>query len=207
MRRAPPLGIVHVITLLLSQLPIRSADSRPSLCEPGITGNGPFSSSLSSKCSLMARMPAMISAGGCTCTRPAFIVHGPNPATLLRSRTAIVRSWCQTTFQLEALVLLKKIPRTAKHLIPRTASHSVTHWLRACDGPDTWNGQKISLRVPGVVKLLAKGFYGCFIQAHRQDGKAIFFQDAGRGSAIGVQVVGAHRSIMLAKAARQVHLR
>ena len=70
----------------------------------------------------MARIPRMISAGGCTCKTPAFIVHGPNPSTSLRSRTAIVKSWCHTTFQFELRVLLKKIPLTAKHFGPRTDS-------------------------------------------------------------------------------------
>lgn len=64
----------------------------------------------------------MTSGGGCTCKIPAFIVHGPNPQTSARSRTAIVKSWCQTTFQFELRVLLKKIPRTAKHSGPSTDS-------------------------------------------------------------------------------------
>jgi hypothetical protein len=53
---------------------------------------------------------------------PAFVVHGPNPSTSLCSRTAIVKSWCQTTFQFELRVLLKKIPLTAKQLAPKTVS-------------------------------------------------------------------------------------
>ena len=64
----------------------------------------------------------MISAGGCTCKTPAFTVHGPNPSTSPRSRTAIVKSWCHTTFQFELRVLLKRIPLTAKHRGPRTTS-------------------------------------------------------------------------------------
>jgi hypothetical protein len=70
----------------------------------------------------MARRSLITSCGGCTCKIPAFIVHGPNPLTFARSRTAIVKSWCQTTFQFELRVLLNKIPRTAKHSGPSTAS-------------------------------------------------------------------------------------
>jgi hypothetical protein len=92
------------------------------MCEPQITRKGPFSGPLSSRCSLMESIPLMKSAGGCTCQTPAFLVHGPKPLTSLRSRTAIVRSWCQTTFQFELCVLLKKIPLTAKQFGPRTLS-------------------------------------------------------------------------------------
>src|SRR5258707_10259042 len=63
----------------------------------------------------MARIPLITSTGGCTCKTPAFTVHGPNPSTSLRSRTAIVKSWCQTTFQFELRVLLKKIPLPQNH--------------------------------------------------------------------------------------------
>jgi hypothetical protein len=122
MSSAPPLGMVQVTEFPFSQLLISSAESRPFLCELGITRNGPLSSLLSSRCSLTARIPLMTSAGGCTCTTPAFAVHGPNPSTSLRSRIAIVTSWCQTTFQFELRVLLKKIPLTAKHFGPRTVS-------------------------------------------------------------------------------------
>jgi hypothetical protein len=122
MINAPPLGTVQVTEFPLSQFPICSAVSRPSRCEPAITRNGPLSIPLSSRCSLMARMPLITSAGGCTCKTPAFFVHGPKPLVSLRSRTAIVKSWCQTTFQFELRVLLKKIPLTAKHSGPRTLS-------------------------------------------------------------------------------------
>jgi hypothetical protein len=70
----------------------------------------------------MAIIPCIICAGGCTCTISDLIVQGPNPSTSLRSRTAIVKSWCQATFQFELRVLLKKIPRTAKHFGPKTLS-------------------------------------------------------------------------------------
>lgn len=122
MTSAPPLGTVQVTDVSLFQFPTCSAESRPLRCEPAITRKGPLSIPLSSTCSLIARMPLMTSGGGCTCTIPAFIVHGPNPLTSARSRTAIVKSWCQTTFQFELRVLLKKIPRTAKHAGPSTAS-------------------------------------------------------------------------------------
>ena len=122
MSSAPPLGTAQVTQFPFSQRAISSVENRPSPCEPAIMRNGPLSSPLSSRCSLMASMPLMTSVGGCTCQTPAFNVHGPNPSTLLRSRTAIVRSWCQTTFQFELWVLLKKIPLTAKHFGPRTVS-------------------------------------------------------------------------------------
>ena len=122
MTSAPPLGTVQVTAVSLFQFAICSAESRPLRCEPAITRKGPLSSPLSSTCSLIARRPLITSGGGCTCKIPAFIVHGPNPLTSERSRTAIVKSWCQTTFQFELRVLLKKIPRTATHSGPSTAS-------------------------------------------------------------------------------------
>jgi hypothetical protein len=122
MTSAPPLGTVQVTEVSLFQFPICSAESRPLRCEPAITRNGPLSIPLSSTCNLMARRPPITSGGGCTCKIPAFIVHGPNPLTSARSQTAIVKSWCQTTFQFEPRVLLKKIPRTAKHSAPNTVS-------------------------------------------------------------------------------------
>jgi len=122
MSNAPPLGTAQLTQFRFSHRAISSAESRPSLCDPEITRNGPLSSPLSSRCSLMEIMPLMTSAGGCTCQTSAFLVHGPNPLSSLRSRTAIVRSWCQTTFQFELGVLLKKIPLTAKQCGPRTLS-------------------------------------------------------------------------------------
>jgi hypothetical protein len=122
MTKAPPLGTVQVTALCLLQFPICSAESRPSRCEPGNTRKGPFSVALSSKCSLMASRPLITSGGGCTCKIPAFLVHGPNPLTSARCRMAIVKSWCQTTFQFELRVLLKKSPRTAKHSGPSMLS-------------------------------------------------------------------------------------
>src|SRR5260370_22976324 len=122
MSRAPPLGTTQVTQLPFSERTISSAESRPALCEPAITRNGPLPRPLSSRCSLMARMSRKTSTGGCTCKTPAFVVHGSSPLTSLRSQTAIVRSWCQTTFQFEVWVLLKKIPLTAKHFGPRTVS-------------------------------------------------------------------------------------
>ena len=50
----------------------------------------------------------MISAGGWTCKTPAFIVHGPNPSTSQRSRTAIVKSRYHVTFQFDSSVLLNR---------------------------------------------------------------------------------------------------
>jgi hypothetical protein len=122
MSRAPPLGTTQLTQSPFSERAISAADSRPCMCDPEITRNGPLSRPLSSRCSLMESIPLMTSAGGCTCQTPAFLVHGPNPLSSLRSRTAIVRSWCQATFQFELGVLLKKIPLTAKHCGPRTLS-------------------------------------------------------------------------------------
>jgi hypothetical protein len=122
MTNAPPLGTVQVTAVSLFQLPICSAESRPLRCEPAITRKGPLSVPLSSKCSRTARRLLMTSGGGCTCKTPAFVVHGPNPLASPRSRTAIVKSWCQTTFQFEVPVLLKKIPRTAKQSGPSMVS-------------------------------------------------------------------------------------
>jgi len=99
-------------------------ERQPTWWEPGMTRSGPLPGWLSSRCSRTVNISAITDAGGCTWRTPALIDHGPNCAKFFRSRTAMVRSWCQTTFQLESAVLLNKIPRTAKDFLPRTLSTS-----------------------------------------------------------------------------------
>jgi hypothetical protein len=63
----------------------------------------------------------------CTCKIPAFVVHGPNPLTSARSRTAIVKSWCQTTFQIELRGLIEENPSDRKALWAKYGHHDFTH--------------------------------------------------------------------------------
>jgi probable HAF family extracellular repeat protein len=63
----------------------------------------------------------------CTCKIPAFVVHGPNPLTSARSRTAIVKSWCQTTFQFELRGLIEENPSDRKALWAKYGHHDFTH--------------------------------------------------------------------------------
>ena len=57
-----------------------------------VTKSGAFVAVTGSRCSRKVSICSRISIGGATCRRPAFMVHGPKPATSLRSRTTIVRS-------------------------------------------------------------------------------------------------------------------
>jgi hypothetical protein len=67
-----PKTIVNVVTVVHIVLPLfvhsatSSAEKRPCPWEPGITRNGPFSSPLSSRCNLTARIRLRTPAGGCT---------------------------------------------------------------------------------------------------------------------------------------------
>src|SRR2546421_7962014 len=54
-----------------------------------------------------------------------------------RSRTTMVKSWCQTTFQLASWVLLKNVALTAKQFFPRTVS------ARTRTGADPANSRTI----------------------------------------------------------------
>jgi hypothetical protein len=163
MSRAPPLGTTQVTQLPFSERAISSAESRPSRCDPEITRNGPLSRPLSSRCSLMESIPLMTSGGGCTCQTSSFLVHGPNPLTSLRSRTAIVRSWCQTTFQFELGVLLKKNPSDGKAAGPEDTLHDLANGFRGSQLVNTRNRQNVSLWVSTVVKVFAEKVYRALI--------------------------------------------
>jgi hypothetical protein len=101
-RSAPPLGAAHITLCRSFQVAISDGERQPTLWEPGMTRSGPLAAWLSSKCNRRANIPAITEAGGYTCCTPALIDHGPKWVTSFRSRTAIVRSWCQTAFQLES---------------------------------------------------------------------------------------------------------
>jgi hypothetical protein len=80
----------------------------------------PLSSEHESKCNLSEIISLSVETGGCTCGIASFTDQGPKPGKSTLSLTAIVKSWCQVTYQLESGVLSKKIARTGRAFTPMT---------------------------------------------------------------------------------------
>jgi hypothetical protein len=53
----------------------------------------------------------------------------------------------------QMVVLLNRMPRTAKHALPRTAATSCLHWFGARQISHDWNQQQVPLRVLGCAKV------------------------------------------------------
>ena len=136
--------------------PTRSRSRRDRACRrrgsragrASVRSSGPQSS----RCRRIVTIRARRSAGAWAWGMPPLRVQGPKPGTSRRSRTAMVRSWCQGRFQFTVGVLSKKSPRTANAPGPRTASAIAEQLARPGQPADFRDPPE---QVPAAVDLAA----------------------------------------------------
>jgi hypothetical protein len=78
-------------------------------------------------------------------------------------------------FPVRILGLVEEHSSYGKAFRTEDSVHEFAHGLRSCKPLNAWDVQKISLRIPSVVKVIAEAFYLGFVQTRGYDREAILF--------------------------------